>query len=255
VLHLAARVGGLFANMNDKVGFYRDNMRMNENVIHTCYGRKVEKCVSCLSTCIFPDIATYPMDEDTIHKGLPHTSNFGYSFAKRVIDVQNRIYNDQFGCNFTSVVPCNVYGPHDQWDLSKSHVIPGLIHKAYLAKQNGQALKVFGSGKPLRQFIFSEDLARLMIWALREYNSPEPIILSVSENDEVTIGEVSQMVSDLMDIEKDLEYVDAADGQHKKTVTNAKLRGILPNFKFTPLSEGLKQTVDWFNANYETCRK
>merc|ERR1711998_502410 len=123
----------------------------------------VEKLVSCLSTCIFPDKTAYPIDETMVHNGPPHKSNYGYAYAKRMVDVLSRAYNDQYGCNFTSVIPTNIYGSWDNYNLEDSHVIPGLIHKVYNAKKDSGELYVWGSGTPLRQFIFSEDLARLMI--------------------------------------------------------------------------------------------
>lgn len=100
----------------------------------TAVHSQVDKLVSCLSTCIFPDKTTYPIDETMVHDGPPHESNFGYAMAKRMIDVQNKAYNEQYGCNFTSVIPTNIFGPHDNYDLEDSHVLPGLTHKCYLAK-------------------------------------------------------------------------------------------------------------------------
>lgn len=138
----------------------------------------VKKLVSCLSTCIFPDKTTFPIDETMIHDGPPHFSNEGYAYAKRMVDVQNRMYNSQHGCNFTAVIPTNIFGKHDNFHLDDSHVIPGLLHRGYLCKQKGEDFTIWGTGKPLRQFIFSTDLARLMIWTLREYEESDPIILS-----------------------------------------------------------------------------
>merc|ERR1712224_845660 len=137
VIHLAAKVGGLFANMSQKVEFYRENTLMNDNIMECCRIHKVKKLVSCLSTCIFPDKTTYPIDETMVHNGAPHDSNIGYSYAKRMIDVLNRCYNEQYGCNFTSIVPTNIYGPNDNFNLKSSHVIPGLIHKCLIAKNEG----------------------------------------------------------------------------------------------------------------------
>ncbi|XP_030355802.1 GDP-L-fucose synthase isoform X1 [Strigops habroptila] len=178
VIHLAAMVGGLFKNIRYNLDFWRRNIHINDNVLHSAYETGVQKVVSCLSTCIFPDKTTYPIDETMIHNGPPHSSNFGYSYAKRMIDIQNRGYFEQHGCHFTAVIPTNVFGPHDNFNIEDGHVLPGLIHKVYLAKQNGSALTVWGTGKPRRQFIYSLDLARLFLWVLREYDEVEPIILS-----------------------------------------------------------------------------
>ncbi|KAM6411157.1 GDP-L-fucose synthase isoform 2-T2 [Pluvialis apricaria] len=155
VIHLAAMVGGLFKNIRYNLDFWRRNVHINDNVLHSAYETGVQKVVSCLSTCIFPDKTTYPIDESMIHNGPPHSSNFGYSYAKRMIDIQNRGYFEQHGCRFTAVIPTNVFGPHDNFNIEDGHVLPGLIHKVYLAKQTGSALTVWGTGKPRRQFIYS----------------------------------------------------------------------------------------------------
>merc|ERR1719228_348957 len=163
VIHLAALVGGLFANMSRNADFFRDNMRLNDNILENSHKFKVQKVVSCLSTCIFPDKTSYPIDETMVHNGAPHKSNFAYAYAKRMIDVQNHAYNQQFGRKYTSVIPTNIFGPHDNFNVQQGHVIPGLINKAYEAKKNGTAFEIWGTGSPLRQFIYSLDLARLFV--------------------------------------------------------------------------------------------
>ena len=133
-----------------------------------------------------------------LHDGPPHHSNQGYAFAKRMIDTLNRCYKDQYGCNFTSVVPCNVYGKHDNFNVVKGHVIPGLVHKCYLAKQNNEDFVIWGSGAPLRQFIYNEDLGELIVWIMRNYNSVEPVILSVGAEEECSIKDVAMGVAEAM---------------------------------------------------------
>lgn len=258
VIHLAALVGGLFKNLKYNLDFWRMNTRINDNVLHSCHLSKVKKCVSCLSTCIFPDKTTYPIDETMVHNGPPHSSNFGYAYSKRMIDVQNRAYHQQYpdGCLFTSVVPTNVYGKHDNFNLEDSHVLPGLIHKVYLAEKEGKPLVVWGTGSPRRQFIYSKDLARLMIWVMREYNEADPIILSVGEDDELSIKEAAELVVEGMGFTGKLEYdTSKSDGVFKKTASNAKLMKYRPDFKFTDPKIAIKETCQWFLSNYETCRK
>jgi len=256
VIHLAAMVGGLFANMKANSDFFRNNMKMNDNILELSHEFGVEKVVSCLSTCIFPDKTTYPIDETMVHSGPPHPSNFGYSYAKRMIDVQNKAYHEQHGRKFTSVVPCNVFGPHDNFNLQQGHVIPGLINKAHEAKKNGTAFEIWGTGAPLRQFIYSLDLAKLFVWTLREYQEIEPIILATDEADEVSIKEVAEMILEAFKFEGEVKFLtDKADGQFKKTASNAKLRRYLPDFQFVPTRQAIKETVDWYVANYETARR
>jgi len=262
VIHLAALVGGLFKNMKYKLSFLRDNILINDNVLQTSYKANVAKVISCLSTCVFPDKVTYPLDETKIHSGPPHESNFGYAHAKRMVDVQNHAYKDQYGCNFTSAIPTNVFGPNDNFDLEDSHVIPGLIHKCYLAKKNGTPFVVSGTGKPLRQFIYSYDLAKLFIWMLREYDDVEPVILSVGEDEEVSIKDVADAIVKALGFKGEYNFdTTRADGQFRKPASNKKLLSLISRdesgkepFKFTTFEDALEHTVAWFLQNYDTAR-
>ncbi|KAM0791020.1 hypothetical protein ACM66B_004318 [Microbotryomycetes sp. NB124-2] len=255
VIHLAALVGGLFKNMKYKLTFLRDNCLMNENVMWSAKETQCDKLISCLSTCVFPDKITYPIDENMVHLGPPHESNFGYAHGKRLVDVYNHAYNEEYGCNFTSAIPTNIFGPHDNYDLEDSHVIPGLVHKCLLAKKNGTPFIVSGTGKPLRQFIYSRDLAKLFIWQLKEYNEIDPIILSVGEKDEVSIKQVADAIVKAVGFEGEYSFdTSKADGQYKKTASNAKLMKYMPEFEFTPFEEALNESVKWFVENYDTAR-
>ncbi|KAG5667977.1 hypothetical protein PVAND_015935 [Polypedilum vanderplanki] len=264
VIHLAAMVGGLFHNMNDNLGFFRSNMTMNDNILKLSHEFGVQKVVSCLSTCIFPDKTEYPIDETMVHNGPPHDSNFGYSYAKRMIDVLNKAYNQKHNCNFTSVIPCNVFGPHDNYKEGVSHVIPGMIHRLHKLinidnpeiPQEEKEFIVYGSGKPLRQFIYSLDLAKLFIWVLRNYDSVEPIILSVDESAEVSIAKLAESIAKAFNFKGKIVFdTTKADGQYKKTASNKKLRGLLPDFKFTDFDVAMKTSVDWFIEHYDEARK
>ncbi|CRL07977.1 CLUMA_CG020921, isoform A [Clunio marinus] len=256
VIHLAAKVGGLFHNMSDNLGFFRSNMQMNDNILALSHEFKVEKVISCLSTCIFPDKTTYPIDETMIHNGPPHESNFGYSHAKRMIDVLNRAYHEKHGNCFTSVVPCNVFGPNDNFKEGVSHVVPGMIHRLHkliyiddqTTKEEDKEFMVYGSGKPLRQFIYSLDLAKLFIWVLRNYDSAEPIILSVDEPAEVSIAQLAESIVKAFNFRGKLSFdTSKADGQYKKTASNKKLRQLLPSFEFIDFDTAIKKSVDCFN--------
>ncbi|KNC47914.1 GDP-L-fucose synthase [Thecamonas trahens ATCC 50062] len=256
VIHLAARVGGLFANMNYKVEFLRENLLINDCVLQAAHEAGIDKVVSCLSTCIFPDKTTYPIDETMVHNGPPHRSNEGYALAKRLIDTANRCYNEQHGRHFTSVIPTNVFGPHDNYNLQNGHVLPALIHRAYNCKQSGEDFVIWGTGSPLRQFIYSKDLGKLFLWVLREYHESDPIILSVGEEDEVSIKQAAETVLSAIGFEGNVvQDTTKADGQFKKTASNAKLCALNPDFEFTPFEQAIQESVDWFVANYETARK
>ncbi|XP_073332826.1 GDP-L-fucose synthase-like [Pagrus major] len=238
VIHLAAMVGGLFKNMKSNLDFWRNNIYINDNVLKAAHAVDVVKVVSCLSTCIFPDKTTYPIDETMVHNGPPHDSNFGYSYAKRMLDVYNRAYFEQHERPYTSVIPTNVFGPHDNFNIEDGPPPSSLFQKKHLSLEEGKPLVVWGSGTPRRQFIYSLDLARLFIWVLRDYQEVDPIILSVGEEDEVSIKEAAEAVVQALDFKGEVVYdTSKSDGQFKKTANNAKLRHYLPDFTFTPFDQ------------------
>lgn len=251
VIHLAACVGGLYKNMNKNVEMFEKNVMINHNVIHCAHKCGVKKLIACLSTCIYPDEVSYPIEEDMLHNGPPHNSNYGYAYAKRMLEVHCRLYNESYGDNFVCVIPTNIYGPHDNFDLEEGHVLPSLIHRCFLAKQKDENFVVRGSGKPLRQFIYSEDLAILMINMLSSTNR-ENVIMCPGEDAEVSIENVARMIARCYDYEDKLVFDEKyADGQYKKTVSNKKLMAILKEecstFSFTSLEDGIQRTVKWFN--------
>ena len=254
VIHCAARVGGVGSNMKYKGEFFYDNIMMNSNVIEACRKHGVKKLVCFLSTCVFPDDVEYPLTEQKIHLGEPHHSNYPYAYSKRMADIQIRAYREQYGLNYVSVIPTNVYGPNDNFSIDNGHVIPSLIHKCYLAKQNNTEFRVWGTGKPLREFIYSKDLARLTEWVLENYDDSEPIILSTSE--EVSIEYVVNLIVKYTGFTgKVIWEKDKPDGQFRKPSSNNKLLSYLPDFEFTGLEKGIEETVNWFNENYKRARK
>jgi len=254
VIHCAAKVGGVMANMSYMGEFFYDSMAMNLNVLEAARRSGVRKVVSFLSTCIYPDNVKYPLVENDLHMGEPHESNFGYAYAKRMLEVQSRAYRKQYGVNYVCVVPTNIYGPNDNFNLEGGHVVPALIHKCYLAKKNNTPLVIWGSGKPLREFVYSEDMGKLINWAALDYEEETPIIFSNSE--EISIKELVEAVVEAFDFQGEIIYDETKpEGQYRKPTDNSKLRSYLPDFEFTPIKEGVKKTVDWFVENYEDCRK
>ena len=254
VIHCAGKVGGVGGNMNYKGEYFYDNIMTNTNVIEGARKSGVEKLVCFLSTCVFPDNVEYPLTESKIHLGEPHSSNYPYAYAKRMADIQIRAYREQYGLNYVSVIPTNIYGPNDNFSLTHGHVIPMLIHKLYLAQQNNTDFVVWGSGKPLREFIYSKDIATLSEWAVNNYNDPEPIIFSTSH--EISIMDlVDLLVKEFNFKGKVIFDKSKPDGQYRKPSDNNKLKSYLPDFNFTPIEEGVKETVNWFIKNYEKTRK
>ena len=253
IIHCAAKVGGIKANSEHLGEFYYENTIINTNVLEAARISGVQKIVSFMSTCVFPDNAIYPLTPCQIHLGEPHPSNYAYAYAKRMLEVQSRAYRDQYGYNFVTVIPCNIYGPHDNFNLESGHVIPSLIHKCYLAKQNNTDFEIWGTGKPYREFIYSEDVGRITQWVLENYNDSEPLIISPDE--EITIGVVAQEIAWRMGFEGNIVYNGKLDGQLKKPSNNMTLKHFLPDYKFVPIEEGLQKSIDWFVENYEDARK
>jgi GDP-L-fucose synthase len=254
VIHCAAKVGGLGSNMNHKGEFFYDNIMMNSNVIECSRKHNVKKLVSFLSTCIFPDKIDYPLTESKIHLGPPHSSNDAYAYAKRMADVQIRAYREQYGLNYTSVIPTNIYGPNDNFSLVHGHVMPMLIHKLYLAQRDKTDFTVWGSGKPLREFIYSKDIAKLTEWAIESYDESEPIIFTNSN--EISIADLVDLLVKEFNFKGNVKFDSTKpDGQFRKPSDNSKLKSYLPDFQFTPIEIGIKETVNWFIENYEKTRK
>ena len=169
-------------------------------------------------------------------------------------DIQIRAYREQYGLNYVSVIPTNIYGPNDNFSLTDGHVIPMLMHKLYLADKNKEDFIVWGSGKPLREFIFSKDVAKLSEWVLENYNESEPILLTTSQ--EISIKDlVDLLVKEFNFKGKVIFDKSKPDGQYRKPSDNNKLKSYLPDFNFTPIENGVKETVTWFIENYEKTRK
>jgi GDP-L-fucose synthase len=254
VIHCAGKVGGIAANMNYKGEYFYENVMINTNIIESSRKNNIKNLVAFLSTCVFPDQVEYPLTENKIHLGPPHFSNDAYAYAKRMADIQIRAYKEQYDLNYKSVIPSNIYGPNDNYSIANGHVLPSLIHKCYLARENKTPLTIWGSGKPLREFIFSKDITKLTEWVLYNYNENEPIILSTSE--EISIGEVVDMIVEIMNFKGEIIFDSSKpDGQFRKPSDNSKIKNYLPNFKFTSIYEGLKETIEYFEKNYTIIRK
>ncbi|MBL7057791.1 GDP-L-fucose synthase [Patescibacteria group bacterium] len=254
IIHTAAIVGGVGGNSAHPGQYFLDNIKINTNVLEAARQTGVEKLVSFMSTCIFPNECTYPLSEKDLHKGEPHSSNFGYAYAKRMLDVQNRAYHKEYGCNFVSVIPTNIYGPFDNYSIENGHVLPALIHKIYLAKKNEIPFIVWGSGEPLREFVYSSDIAKLSLWILDNYNENDPIILT--SGIENSIKEMVYLIAEKIKFTGEIIFDKTKpDGQFRKPSNNTKLKKHLPNFKFITVEEGISKTVDWFLNNYPNIRK
>ena len=250
IIHCAAVVGGLQANLDGNDRFFRENLHINSNVMNCSFDLGVENFVNVLSTCIFPhEGITYPLTKDQIDLGAPHPSNAGYAYSKRLGGHQTKVLGKVLGKNWFSVVPTNLYGPFDNFNLRTSHLVAGMIHRAYLSKKNNEKFVVWGDGSPLRQFIYADDLARMIMWALENWKSGDHF-MAVNE-DELSVLEVAHVICEKFQIpEEDIVF----DPSKPKGQFRKPAKSDLPQFDFTPFKDGISETVDWLINNYNTAR-
>lgn len=254
VIHLAAKVGGIKANMENLGDFYTDNILINTNVLESAKIFNVKKVVSLLSTCVYPNDVQYPLTEKQIHNGPPHQSNYAYAYAKRMLDIQSRAYREQHGCNFITAVPNNLFGENDNYDLNDSHVIPAMMHKMHLAKQKDESVVLWGNGSPLREFTYSLDLANILLFLLEHYSDPEPI--NVGNTGEYSIMEIAQLIAAYIDFNGPIVWDSTKpSGQLRKPSDNSKLLslGWRPEM-YTDFKVALLAATDWFSINYSNAR-
>lgn len=251
IIHCAALVGGVKENSRRNYDFFEQNLQMNLNVLRICKENSLQNSIFLLSSCIMPcDIKTAYKETD-LHLGEPHQTNYGYAYAKRMLEVGSRSLREQYGIKTTCIIPCNLYGTNDNYNLESGHVIPNLIHKCYLAKQNNTDFIVGGSGEPEREFLFASDLAKII--SNQDFNSD---LLIISPNQSYRIKDIAELIADIMkfngNIIFDKKY---PDGILKKPTNNAEFRQKNPYFIFTSIEDGLQQTIDYFVRNYNSIRK
>ena len=254
VIHLAAKVGGVKANIQNAADFYYDNIMINTNVLHSCFKNNVSKVISLMSTCVYPDETSYPLKEKNVHNSPPHDSNFSYAYAKRMIDIQSRSYRQQYGCNFITLIPNNLYGENDNFKTGDSHVIPSIIRKIYEAKVHKKEVTLWGDGSPLREFTYSGDMGEIVLFALENYDEAPP--LNVGNSKEYSIKEVASLICEYLEFDGAVSWdISQPSGQFKKPSDNSRFLELGWNRdSYTSLKEGLRKTCDWFVKNYPRVR-
>ena len=247
VVHLAARVGGLLDNMSYPVDYLEENILMNTNVIKACHKYNVEKVVGILSTCIYPDIVdTYPMKEEDMFNGAPPPGNFQYAISKRCLASQIDAYNKQYDKKWSCLIPCNLYGEYDKYEEHHSHFVSALIKKIHEAEDS---IELWGTGKPLRQFMLGGDLAKVIKYVIDNnvvgnFNVAPKEVYTINEMAEIGIRSCNK---EHLNIKYDNNK---PDGQYRKDVDSSKLLSILDNFKFTSLEDGIRRVYDNFSKRY-----
>jgi GDP-L-fucose synthase len=256
VIHLASVVGGVYENMNNNYRLFLDNIRINTNIIDACNVFNVKKLINILSTCIFPDLnIKYPLTADQIHNGPPHFSNMGYAYSKRILHIgAGLLPNTQV----TNIIPTNLYGENDNYNIVKAHVIPALIHKTYLAKQNDTPLLISGSGNALRQFLYIDDLSNIIFnlvspgsGSSQQYEKND-LIICPPESHEISIKDLVNKIVNIFDFHGEIVYdTTQNDGQLKKTSQSDEL---FTDYNFTNINTGLINTINYFVKHYDTLR-
>lgn len=253
VIHLAAKVGGVKGNSEFVSDYFYQNILMNTHVLNAAKITDTSKVLSLLSTCVYPDNPSYPLTEDQIHNGEPHQSNFGYAYAKRMLEVQSRAIRKQFGLNYITAVPNNLFGEHDNFDLENGHVIPALIRKIHEAKLTGIAPVLWGDGTPLREFTHSNDIARSLMFLLENYNESMPV--NIGNTTETSISSLASTLSHMLGYKGKIKWDKTKPaGQLKKPSSNKKFMQLCPSFEYTNLNDSLEKTCSWFLDNYPNVR-
>lgn len=245
VIHLAAVVSGIEDNINRPFTHFQDNVMMNSLVLDACLKNGVRRLISMLSTCVYPDKARkYPMTEDQLHESPPTPTNFSYGYAKRCMAVAIDACNKQNGTKYQYMIPSNLYGIHDKYQDSRSHFVAALIKKIHIAKQNNEKnITLFGDGTPKRQFVLAHDVAKIIKLTLRtditeSFNICGFENLSISE-----IAHIALKACEAQHLGIKWDY-NSPNGQINKEASNEKLKKLFPDFEFTQLYDGIKETYE-----------
>lgn len=239
----AAKVGGINANNRYRADFLYDNLMIEANVIHSAHQHSVSKLLLLGSSCIYPKFAEQPIKEESLLTGSLEHTNEPYAIAKIAGIKLCETFRDQYGCNFISAMPTNLYGPNDNYDLENSHVLPALIRKFHSAKANGDsAVTLWGSGSPLREFLHVDDLAAASVFLMKHYNEPETI--NVGYGEDLTIAALGKLIQQVVGFEGDIVFDNTKpDGTPKKLMDSGRLNslGWVPKI---PLKEGIQQVYN-----------
>jgi GDP-L-fucose synthase len=250
VIHLAAIVGGIGHNQKNPGRFFYENLMMGTQLIEQSRLRGVKKFTAIGTVCAYPKFTPTPFKEDDIWNGYPEETNAPYGLAKKMMLVQAQSYREQYGFNVIYLLPANLYGPGDNFDLETSHVIPALIRKCVEARRAGQAfVNAWGTGKVSREFLFVEDCAEGILRAARAYDESLPVNLGTGS--EIRISDLAHLIARLSGFEGEIRWQsDRPDGQPRRRLDVTRA---FEKFGFraeTSLEDGLRKTIDWYESNY-----
>ncbi len=256
VIIAAAKVGGILANNTFRAEFLYDNLMIEANLIHSSYLSKVEKVVFLGSSCIYPKLAPQPLKEEYLLTDILEFTNEPYAIAKIAGIKLCENYYRQYGCNYISAMPTNLYGPNDNFNLETSHVLPALMRKFHEAKvQNNYSVTIWGTGKPLREFMYVEDLANAIVFMMENIEAKELYEngithLNVGSGKDITIADLAKLISEIVGFNGKIEYDSTKpDGTPRKLMDVTRINSLGWKYK-TELSDGVKKTYNWFLEKY-----
>jgi GDP-L-fucose synthase len=254
VYHLAGLIGGILANKERPAEFCYQNLLMGTMVLHESWQSGVQKYISLIGGCSYPSTAPSPIKEIELWNGYPQSESAPYSVAKKMSVVQAEAYRRQYGFNAIILTPGNLYGPHDNFDLRNAHVIPAMIRKFHEAKRTEQdEVVVWGSGKPVRDFVYIGDACEAILRAAETYDGDE--IINLSSGIQTTVKELVETIAKLTRFEGNLRWDDSKpDGQMFKGFDVTRMRDWLGYQCRTSLRDGLQKTISWFECNHQTAR-
>jgi GDP-L-fucose synthase len=254
VINTAARVGGIGGNQAMHADFLYDNLMINANVLKACAENDVKKVVAFSSVCVFPDNLSLLKEED-MHEGPVFEGNFAYGYAKRMVDVHITALKKQYGVeNYCSVIPGNIFGEQDMFSIEHGHVVPSLIHKLYEAISYGTPLEVWGDGRSLREFMYIDDLANLILELISLDQIPQRVIMSGRQQH--SIKEIVDMLVDISQFNPDnvIWNISKPNGQRSRPTSKKVVDDLFPDFKYTDIYKGLQKTWDWFCDSHPNVR-
>lgn len=252
VLHLAAKAGGIGVNQQKPAEFFYDNLMMGVQLLHHAYKQGVEKLVAVGTVCSYPKFTPVPFKEDAIWEGYPEETNAPYGLAKKMLLVQSEAYRQQYGFNAVNVIPVNLYGPRDNFNLETSHVIPALIRKFLEAKEaEGGPVTLWGDGSPTREFLYARDAAEGILLGAERLNVSDPV--NLGSGDEISIRNLAELVAELVGYEGEFVWdTSRPNGQPRRALDTSRAEELLGFKARTSLREGLERTIDWYKRARKT---
>ena len=249
VIHLAAVVGGIGANRDNPGRYFYDNLIMGVELIEEARKRGIEKFVATGTICSYPKDTPVPFREEDLWDGYPEETNAPYGLAKKMMLVQSQAYRQQYGFNSIFLLPVNLYGPRDNFDLHTSHVIPALIRKCVEAVDEGRKeVVIWGTGQATREFLHADDCARALLLAAERYDSSEPV--NIGAGFEISIRELAEMIAELTEFRGKLVWdTSKPDGQPRRCLDTMRAKEAFGFVAGIPFKDGLRQTIEWYRAN------